>query len=299
MRYNKPAITVNDQLRQIKRRGMGISSHAEAKHYLRSVGYYRLEGYWWTMQRDAVRHLFRRGSSFTQVIERYNFDRELRLMALNMIERVEIGVRTQLIYHLSLSYGPFWFEDGTLKKNTGHHRRNLHRLEKEVRRSQEKFIVEHRRKYHRDTRNPPSWKSLEVISLGLLSKMYRNLADGLPEKATITNNLGLPTPNMLENWLHAIALLRNVCAHHCRLFERSMEIWPTLPTRLPGDWMNAAGVNPKSAYAHLCCLQYLLQTISPANRFPQRLQQIFADYPQVNPREIGAPNNWQTQPLWQ
>ena len=298
MRYSKPALSINAQLRQLKRRGLTVTDHATAKHYLRSVGYYRLEGYWWTMQRDAVRHLFRRGSTFADVVTRYNCDRELRLIALNMIERVEIGVRTQVIYHLAMTHGPFWFEDPALAKHPGHHAANLRKLEREVRRSQEKFIVEHRRKYHRDPRNPPAWKSLEVVSFGLLSKMYRNLDDGLPEKTAIAANLGLPTVPLLENWLHAIALLRNVCAHHSRLIERVLTVWPNLPARLPAPWMNAAGVNAQSAYADLCCLQYLLHAISPDNRFPQRLTQLQTDYPSVNLATFGFPANWQHQALW-
>lgn len=298
MVYNKPAITVNAQLHQLKSRGLSVSDHAKAKHYLRAVGYYRLEGYWWTMQSDPVQHRFRTGSTFKKVIERYNFDRELRLTALNMIERVEVGIRTQLIYHLSLAHGPFWFEDNALAKHQGHWTKNLAKLNNEVGRSKEKFILEHHQKYHTDIRNPPSWKSLEVISLGLLSKMYRNLADGLPEKNLIAQNLGLPTYPDLINWLHAIALLRNVSAHHCRLFERSMEIWPALPGSLPNPWMNAAGVNPKTVYAHICCMQYLLHTISPDNRFSQRFAQLFIDYPLVSLREVGFPPNWRNHPLW-
>lgn len=299
MVYNKPAITVNAQLRQLKARGLSISSHADAKHYLRQVGYYRLAGYWWTMQHDPRRHLFRRGSSFAQVIERYNFDRELRLICLNMIERIEVGLRTQMIYHLSLAYTPYWFEDNTYAKNNHHWQQNLNKLGREVTRSSERFILEHQRKYHSDTRNPPAWKSMEVITLGLLSKMYRNLDDVLPEKTDIAHKLQLPDKETLENWLHAIALVRNVSAHHCRLFQRSMEIWPTMPVGLTGPWINTRGVDSKSIYAHLSCMQYLLQTISPNNRFPDRLKQLFIDYPSVRFRQVGFPANWKSQPLWQ
>lgn len=299
MVYNKPAITINNQLRQLKARGLSVPSHADAKHYLRQVGYYRLAGYWWTMQHDPQRHLFRRGSSFSEVIERYNFDRELRLICLNMIERIEVGLRTHMIYNLSLAYTPYWFEQQQHAKNQQHWQQNLGKMGREVARSGERFIKEHRIKYHTDTRNPPSWKSMEVITLGLLSKMYRNLDDALPEKTEIAANLLLPDAETLENWLHAIALVRNVSAHHCRLFQRSMEIRPTMPLVLTGSWIDTQGVSSKSIYAHLSCMQYLLQTISPNNRFPDRLKQLFLDYPSIRFRQIGFPANWKTQPLWQ
>ncbi|PHI19248.1 hypothetical protein CEQ90_13630 [Lewinellaceae bacterium SD302] len=298
MRYSKPAITIKAQLLQLKSRGMSISDHAEARHFLRTVGYYRLAGYWWTMQSNAETHRFRRGSSFKRVIQRYNFDRELRLIALNMIERVEVGLRTQMIYQLSLAHQPHWLEDETLAKTRGNWIKNRNSITEEVRRSKEQFILEHKAKYTEDERLPPSWKSLEVVSLGTLSKVYRNMKDDLPEKATIATGFQLDDYKTLSNWLHAIALLRNVSAHHCRLFQRTMEIWPRLPRRLPGPWMNTRNVDTKSVYAHLCCLQYLLHTISPNNRFPDRLEQLFLDYPQVRHRELGFPANWQQQPVW-
>lgn len=298
MVYSKPAITVNAQLHQLKSRGMGITNHSEAKHYLRAVGYYRLEGYWWTMQSDPVNHQFRRGSQFEKVLERYNFDRELRLIAMNMIERVEVGVRTQLIYHLSLAHGSHWFEDKQLAKHNGHWKKNLEKIRNEVTRSKEKFITEHFKIYHSDPRNPPAWKSLEVTSLGLLSKVYRNLNDRLAEKNEIAHNLGLPSHVSLVNWLHAISLLRNIIAHHCRLFERSLDVWPSLPKELSGPWMTTRNISTKSVYANLCCMKYLLHKISPDSSFSERLYSLFERYPLVKHQEVGFPANWKTQPLW-
>lgn len=166
---------IADQIQLLESRGMTIDDKSLAEHFLVYVSYFRLAGYWWPLQSDKINHIFKPGSQFQTVIDLYNFDRELRLVVFNMIERIEIGLRTQLIYNLSTIHGPWWFEGRHLFKNQNHWQRHLSDIKKEISRSKEVFMVEHRRKYKDDDRCPPAWKSLEVISLGLLSKLFENL----------------------------------------------------------------------------------------------------------------------------
>jgi abortive infection bacteriophage resistance protein len=102
---NKPAYTIADQIALIKRRGMIFKDEPAAFERLKAVSYYRLKGYWWDMQSDVTLHLFRSGACFEDILERYDFDRELRQILFGGIEQIEIAVRTKLIYHLSLAYG--------------------------------------------------------------------------------------------------------------------------------------------------------------------------------------------------
>lgn len=102
---NKPARDIADQLQLLKDRGMLFRNETEALDLLRNISYYRLKGYWWDMQSDRVNHIFYSNTYFEDVIERYNFDRILRLILFDAIERIEIALRTKMIYHLSLSHG--------------------------------------------------------------------------------------------------------------------------------------------------------------------------------------------------
>lgn len=299
MVYSKSALTVGQQLAQLRKRGLTIADPLLAKHFLENVSYYRLAGYWWTLQSDQKRHRFRRGATFQQVIDRYNFDRELRLIILDMIERLEIGLRTKMIYHFSLSYGTHWFEDVNLIQNPADWAYNLKRIKKETKKSNEVYLRKYFKKYVTDTRNPPCWMSLEIVSLGTLSKMFENLKARLPEKDLIAKEFGLPDQTFLENWIHGIAVTRNIAAHHSRLFQRTLPIKPVLPKALPGKWIDTTSIDKRSVYFQASSMAYLLQSISPNNRFALRLEELFQKYrATVKFKEVGFPANWKTQPLW-
>lgn len=109
--------TIQQQIELLKSRNMAFREEAHAPHFLANISYYRLKGYWWEMQDDKVNHHFADGSYFEDVIDFYNFDRRFRLIVFNAIERIEIALRTKMIYHLSLNYGPAWYLDSTLFPN--------------------------------------------------------------------------------------------------------------------------------------------------------------------------------------
>lgn len=298
MQFNKPAIDIADQINQLESRGLSIKEKALAEHFLSQVSYYRLAGYWWPMQSDKVHHIFKTGATFEAIVDLYNFDRELRLIVFNMIERIEIGIRTQLIYNLSLAYGPHWFEDPSYFKNTHRWQNHMSSIKKEIARSREVFIAEHKKKYHSDQRCPPAWKTLEVISLGLLSKLYENLKNNLPEKQKIAQNLSVGNHTFLTSWLQSMTVIRNICAHHSRLWNRNLPTPPRLLKKAPLNWIDTRQVNRHKIYIILSSMQYLLQTISPSNHFPQRFDQLLSTYQSVDLRPMGFPKNWQKAPLW-
>ena len=111
MKYNKPAIDINQQIALLRKRGLIIADEPAAKFFLHNISYYRLAGYWWPMQADKMNHRFKPNSTFENIFAIYNFDRELRILVFDAIERIEIAFRTKLIYQLSHEISPWWFED--------------------------------------------------------------------------------------------------------------------------------------------------------------------------------------------
>lgn len=105
MPSNKPAFNIQDQINLLKVRGMIFKDEAAAPHFFANISYYRLKGYWWDMQDDPAQHTFKADTYFEDIIDRYNFDRQLRLLLFDAIERIEIALRTKMIYILSLKYG--------------------------------------------------------------------------------------------------------------------------------------------------------------------------------------------------
>ena len=301
MRYDKKSISLREQIQQLQSRGLAITDEQAAEHHLRNISYYRLAGYWWPMQSDKVNHVFKPRSRFEDVIALYSFDSDLRLLVFKAIERIEIGLRTRMINHLSDEIDPWWFENEAIFTNPNAFKTNLKSLDRELGKSKEVFILEHYEKYHADHRRPPAWKSLEVASFGLLSKLYGNLNPGIKSKDSIAQELGTINHTFLKSWLQSISQIRNVCAHHGRLWNKNLPGRPKLMPHPPSPWV--LDVPPASRhhmlYVHLCCMKYLLDAISPGHKFAERLKQLFDSYRSVDPNALGFPLRWQADPFWQ
>ena len=303
---NKPAYTISDQISLLKQRGLQFRDEADAYRHLENINYYRLRGYWWDMQSDYVQHIFNPGLFFEEVIERYHFDRRLRLILFDAIERIEIALRTRLIYHLSMSYGGLWYLNATLFDNTTVtangktiYQNALDSLQSEMERTHEIFIKDHQRCY--PGQPVDAWKAMEVASMGTLSKLYKSLKDHLPEKSIIANEMGLNSPPVFSGWLEAIAYMRNMIAHHSRLWGCNMIKKPTYRLNNPsGNWF----VNPltpvqsQKPFLIISCLLYICNRISPGHNIKTKILQLFNAHPTMPIYKYGFLNNWQSEPLW-
>ena len=221
---------------------------------------------------------------------------KLRLIVFDAIEKVEIALRTQLIYHYSLTHGSHWFENKTLFRNEVYQERDLIQADKEIERSQEHFIKHYRKKYTNPTR-PPAWMTLEVLSFGTLSKMFENLSRSAEKKA-IAAHFGLDIL-VLESWLHHVSVLRNICAHHGRLWNREFSSMPILPKNAKNTWIqNDKLLRANKLYTSLCCLRYLLNVISPKNNFKVKIDELLIAYPNINLKAMDFQKNWKSEYLW-
>ena len=297
MNYTKPAIDIPAQIVQLKHRGLTFHNEAKAAHYLSNISYYRLRAYTYPFQdNSSPNHPFVKPVSFEDIITLYVFDRRLRLLVFDALEKIEIALRTKIIYEWSLTYGSHWHENGALYRDTNRYIRDLNKLYKEVDRSTETFI-KHYKSTYTSPPNPASWMSLEVATLGLLSKLFENLKKG-PEKKAVTKAFGLNKPEILESWMHTFAHLRNVCAHHGRLWNRRLTASPQIPTHTTFEFINNKAIYGNKIYASLCCISYVLNQISPGHTFNQRLLQLIAGCPLVDLKEMGFPKNWDAEKIW-
>jgi len=298
--YTKPVTTIAQQIEQLQNRGLAIADETAAAHFLSNISYYRLAGYWWPMQSDKVDHLFKPNSRFEDAIALYNFDRELRILLFDVIERIEIGLRTRMIYHLSLEHGFWWFQKTELFSNVRELVVTLANLEEELNRSKDIFIKEHKKKHPDDLRFPPSIKTLEIATFGCLSRLYGNLKPGVASKDTIAQELKTVNHTYLHSWLQSISQIRNICAHHGRLWNKNLTIKPSLLSRPPAPWL--IHVPPvqehNKLYIHACCLKYLLDIVSPGHHYQIKLAELFTKYPSVDLTALGFSPQWHQEPLW-
>lgn len=300
MFYDKEAISIDEQIDKLKSRSLIITDESLVHYYLQTVGYYRLSGYWWPMLADNNNRSFKLNSTFENVISIYNFDRELRLLLFDVIETIEIVFRTKLIYHLSREISPWWFEDQNNFKDPIAHGNTLISIDRELQQTKENFIKQHYLKYHTDTRRPPAWKTIEIASFGTISKLYGNLRNTIKSKNIIAQEFGTVNHTFLPSWLQAISQIRNMVAHHSRLWNKNLPGAPKLMHKPPNPWLNDV---PKASeffmlYIHLCCLKYLLNIINPDNDMTSRLLNLLFTYNNIDHKALGLKPNWQNEPLW-
>lgn len=298
--FKKNATSVSQQVEILQNRGLVVESIAEAIHQLSHISYYRLGEYWYVMQDDKVNHTFKPKSRFEDVMALYNFDRELRILLFDVIEKIEISLRTKLIYHLSHEIDPWWFQNFDLFQDSKALVKTLSSLEEELERTKDITIKNHYRKHKDDLRFPPAWKSLEQTSFGALSKLYGNLKNNVKSKDIIAAEFGAVNHTYLPSWLQSIAQIRNLCAHHSRLWNKNLPGAPKLLSNPPNNWIEDV---PKQhefqyLYIHLCLMKYILDVIQPLNHFTTRLNDLFVKYPNVDPNALGMKENWINEPLW-
>lgn len=295
---NKLPKTVAEQINLLTERGILFRDIENAPHFLKNISYYRLKGYWWEMQSDKVVHKFNPNSYFEDVIDLYNFDRHLRLLMFDAIERIEVALRTKLIYHLSLSQGALFYLDDSIFTDKSKQQATVDHLISEIDRSKEQFIVEHR-KYHKG--EPfEAWKALEVTSLGTLSKLYKNLTHQLPEKSKIAQEFGFNSHKDFSSFLEAITVIRNVIAHHSRLWNNNVTtkyLWPKNLKNNPITYIPDENQRAK-LFPLLSLTLYTIEIISPGNSIKEKFFQLLKDYPIVPVHKMGFPVNWKTQPIW-
>lgn len=280
-----------------------------ASHFLKNISYYRLKGYWWDTQNDFTNHTFLPNTYFEDIIHRYNFDRHLRLILFDAIERIEIALRTKMIYHLSMKYGGLWylnaslFNSSIITVNDGLaktiHQKTIAELQKEFNRSQENFIKDHRNRYK--NQDADAWKILEVASMGALSKLYKNLNHQLPEKAIIAKEMGLNLHSELSSWLEAITYVRNIIAHHSRLWSRKMVIRPAKNLNNPiGQWLDYPLTEEQTnkPFLIISSMVYLCNEVTPGHQIKNKILDLFKNNVNIPVSKLGFLNNWKNEPLW-
>lgn len=299
-RYTKPVLSHTQQIAQLKARGLEIANSTTAENCLKHIGYYRLAGFSLMFQNDPLRHTFTPGTKLEDIVSVYNFDRGLRLLIYDSIERIEIAFRSLLVDRMSAAYGDRWFMDKSLFYDESYYINMVKLIDDEICRSKEIFITHHFGAYD-NTVLPPAWKTLQVLSLGTLSKLYRNLRKNLPEKQTIALDFGLPTHTLLESWMQTVCVMRNLCAHHSRITYKQFPVAPMKLNYSPHrNWIanSNSNTNPRLMYTQIAVVKYMLNRINPGNHFTIKLQTLFAECPIVNPVRLGFYPNWENEPVW-
>lgn len=315
-RYLKPHRTYTEQVAILESRGLKISDPASAAATLSHIGYYRLSGYSYPYRRPGKprRDDFELGTTWEQIISLYNFDRKLKLHMLDAIERIEIAMRVRVGYVLGQ-------RNSFAHKNPAHldprfSRAKPGRSESEYQKwsrltsdafaySNEEF-ASHFKKFYDG--NAPIWVLTEVMDFGSLSRLYagskRSDRDRIAAELEILDASKRGNGKVLANWLRVLGHVRNVCAHHARLWNRNMtvQVAPSHLKHIPElAHLQQPGAMHSRVYSTMCIVAFLTKQIAPNSDVVKKLFMHLKDGLHSSGRstsEMGAPDDWQRQPVW-
>lgn len=300
MEFKKVPLNTGDMVKRLVSLGMNISDVSQAEHVLNHVNYYRLSPYWRIFEVDRLNgdHSFVPNTDFDHVLRYYSFDSELRMLLMAEIDKIEISLRRSWAGHLAINYGPFANQEASLFFKKSDWRLSLTILMRDYDRSQELFAKHYLQTYE-DLSLPPIWVCAELMSFGTLSKLISNLANP-KDRQEISQPYNLDEVIMIS-FLHHLVNVRNIVAHHSRIWNRNFVIKFKLPqNRKLGLWnyFNRNSQDTKKIYNTLVMLGYLSAIIDPASVFYKGVVELLGKYPEINPKAMGFPGNWTTMKIW-
>lgn len=304
MFYDKPATTIDDQISLLKERGMAGDEGLMCR-WLETVGYYRLSAYWLPFEvyppAGATRSkVFPPGSQFADIVDVYVFDRKLRLLVTEAIERVEIAIRSRWTNRMTLAHGAHAHLQREYFSSGYNHVALLSQLCARVESSSEVFVEHYRRKYG-EPFLPPLWMVTELMTLGELSRWFAATKDPKVKDA-VARDLGLPSRDVLDGTLQLLSYIRNICAHHGRLWNRHTVKRLPLIKRFKADLVveeNGDQHQPSNQiYNALVVLVHLMQWQSADTTFPQRSACLVLSRTDSQQRAMGFPVDWKQRPCW-
>ena len=314
--FNKPPLTYEKQVELLISRGLIVTDRKRAERHLANISYYRLSAYmlpYKKKENGIIIDAFKEGTTWDDIYDLYVFDRKLRLLVFDAIERLEVAIRTQIIYQLSHKYGSHWQDNAHIfmpsrevtlrdgrkitidvyREIQSHIKEQLHSNRAEV------FIQHYHNKY--DTpENPPSWMSVEIMYFNHLSKICTGLKNRT-DIVGIASYFALP-PKTFCSWLHTMNYVRNICAHHSRLWNRDLNI---VPEKLSFSkhlvWISNPDTAKRSKnYYFFCMINYMLQVANPTSQFKTKLKELLEEYKNVISLDsMGFPQGWEEEKMWE
>lgn len=325
--YSKPFKSVDEQLDLLASRGLTLGDRAEAREHLRRVGYYRLSGYWYPLRESikkpgqpaVVTDQFVTGATLANVIDIYQFDRKLRLLTLDAIEKIEVSIRFHVGHTLG-RHGAFAHADpsvldaefaggavvpppGVSNWLDSEHRKWLENRTRETTRSKADFVTHFKKKYGLPL---PVWVITELLDFGGLSMLYGGMLqkdrDAIAAQLGLFDRAGVGNSGALKDWLKNLNYVRNVCAHHARFWNANVtqQMSPRLLSSVPELAHITAGRPLSRPYASLAVIAVLVRRINPNDDWPQRLRHLVLSElpPGRRADELGFPAHWDTETIW-
>ncbi len=298
--YKKEHKTFDEQLQLLKDRDLVISNDAYALTKLQHINYYRLSAYFLPYQhnknsQNKNKNKFLPDTTFEDIIKLYYFDTELRKIIFEAIEVIEVYLRTQISYYHSQEYGAFGYLNiNNLRENLQVEFDELHHdIRKEKYRSKEVFIRHFKKRYN--STDLPIWSVVEIISFGSLSKLFMLLKE--KEQNIVIENMGAANKYVFFKWFKALSSVRNACAHHSRLWNKTLGVSFEVPRN--DDTFKYLKSSQNKIFFALSVIEYILTSIGEDEiDFKFKIKQLLQKYPSIDKSAMGFIDDWEDLEIW-
>ena len=306
--YDKPVLTSCQHIEQWQARGLQVPDLGRACHYLEVISYYRFSAYSVPFQHGNPRHQFREGSGFDDLIDLYIFDRELRLLILDAVERIEVALRASMTNVLAEHHGSHAYLDALIFDTRYNHDWLLTQIERKCADHKVEPFIDHYRRKYTEPSLPPIWMVLEILTFKEVSVLFSHLRLK-DDKQALSQFWGVPDV-LLRSWFRALSDLRNVCAHHSRVWNREfgsrpkqsrkpLPHWPDMSAVVIASAQGQQSIEPSNRlYGLLVVTEFLLKRVNPSSDWHGRLFALIQKHSKVSKAHMGMPEDWHKEPFW-
>lgn len=306
----KQAATIAEHIGRLRSRGMAVDAEV-ARQWLSFVSYYRLSAYWYPARKqnpDGTRKdEFCSGARFSDVIDLYEADRKLRAVVHDGMERIEIAMRTRVGETLITS-DPLDYTKPERFRPKFDHQQMMRTFEKRISRGRRnnEAIKHYRDRYDNQY---PFWVLAEVLDFSDISRLYEGMFASTQRSIAETMGVVIDFDSLSKNqrskakresplvrWMEQLTIVRNACAHHARLWNKSFAPAPTAALRTLPQFATLPEGQSEQIFGALTVMANLIRVTSPGTSWPDKVTRLvhnhFLTNPLVNPRSMGLPGDW-------
>lgn len=213
--------TIDEQLNILRSRGLTIDNEEKAFDFLVRNNYYRVSGYSLTLRNHDV---FSKSASFQNIIDIYSFDHELRHILLKYLEIIEVQFKSVYAYEFTKANGSVGYLNANNFTNYNVHQRLLDKAkDQQNKRLPHEAYLKH---FIEDLKQPlPLWAYVDLLTIADISFFYSISKPGI--QVSVASKLNIPY-KIMGKFMHSMTILRNLCAHGSRLYNRLFEQKPKL-----------------------------------------------------------------------
>lgn len=282
--------TIDEQLAILEGRNLFIGDKEKAKNFLLLNNYYRVSGYSLTLRNHDV---FYENATFQNIIDIYSFDHDFRHLLLHYLENIEVAVKSVYAYEFTKVHGATGYLNANNFTSTQKHANIIAKgnKQRDKRHPHEAYIKHFMDDLHQDL---PLWAYVDLLTIADISFLYSISEQEI--KKRVAAHFGLVTNAgecILERFMKSMTILRNLCAHGSRLFNRLFEQKPSLNKREKELLIKAddGTVDNAHLYGFILIMRRLL-TKEDFQGLKNGLINITEKYPFVSVRYYGFRDDW-------